>query len=102
MFGPRGNNSLGCGNIVGQRYRWILNDRDRVAVLPQDIIDTLPTISPLYMLSLIESRFRLRRSRVLLTASYSTVRPNSLVTTVATGVRAPFHCDEDNWMEAWS
>src|SRR6267142_1065725 len=38
-----GNNELGCGNIVGERYRRILNDSDSVAVLPQDVIDALPT-----------------------------------------------------------
>src|SRR6266550_7375460 len=37
------NDALGCGNIVGERYRRILNDRDRVTVLPQNVIDALPT-----------------------------------------------------------
>src|SRR6266850_459776 len=38
-----GNDTLGCRNIVGERDRRILNDRDRVAVLPQDIINSFPT-----------------------------------------------------------
>src|SRR3979490_1293929 len=37
------NNALGRSDIVGERYRRILNDRDSVAVLPQDVIDALPT-----------------------------------------------------------
>src|ERR1700686_3526702 len=37
------NNALGCGDIVGERYRRILNDLDRVAGPPQDVIDALPT-----------------------------------------------------------
>src|ERR1700682_5934421 len=37
------NNALSRSDIVGERCRRILNDRDRVAVLPQDVIDALPT-----------------------------------------------------------
>src|SRR6266446_6019802 len=37
------NNAFGYGDIIGERYRWILNDLDSVPVLPQDVIDALPT-----------------------------------------------------------
>src|ERR1700682_6292157 len=37
------NNALSRSDIVGERCRRILNDRDRVAVLPQNVIDALPT-----------------------------------------------------------
>src|SRR6266536_297263 len=37
------NNAFGYGDIIGERYRRILNDRDSVAVLPQNVIDALPT-----------------------------------------------------------
>src|SRR5713226_3745005 len=37
------NNAFGCGDIVGQRYRRILDDGDIVAVLLQYLIDALPT-----------------------------------------------------------
>ena len=39
----RSNNALRRGDIVGQRYRRILNDAHRVAVLRQDLIDAFPT-----------------------------------------------------------
>src|SRR6266545_894264 len=39
----RVNNAFGCGNVVCKRYRRILNDRDGVALLPQDVIDAFPT-----------------------------------------------------------
>src|SRR6266446_5367476 len=39
----RMNNAFGCGDIVGQRYRRILDDGDIVAVLLQYLIDALPT-----------------------------------------------------------
>ena len=37
------NNAFGYGDIIGERYRRILNDRNCVAVLPQNVIDALPT-----------------------------------------------------------
>src|SRR5450432_139513 len=37
------NNALGRSDIIGERCRRILNDCDRVAVLPQNVIYALPT-----------------------------------------------------------
>src|SRR6266705_2729831 len=37
------NNAFGYGDIIGERYRRILNDRNCVAVFSQDVIDALPT-----------------------------------------------------------
>src|SRR5438067_821210 len=36
------DNALGCGDILRERNGRILNDGDRVAVPPQDLIDALP------------------------------------------------------------
>jgi hypothetical protein len=39
----RADSALGYGDIVGQRYRRILNDGDVVAVLLQYLLHALPT-----------------------------------------------------------
>ncbi len=41
--GLRRKNSLRDGDVVTQRYRWILDDADLVAVFLQDVVDALPT-----------------------------------------------------------
>jgi len=39
----RGNDSPSCRDIIGQRYRRILNDGDIEAILPEYFVDTFPT-----------------------------------------------------------
>ena len=38
----RGKNALGCGDVVGQRCRRILDDTDGIAVFPEDLVNGLP------------------------------------------------------------
>ena len=39
----RRQNALGYGNIIRERYRWILDYADLVAVFLEDFIDFFPT-----------------------------------------------------------
>ena len=54
------NNALGCGDIVGQRYRRILDDGDIVAVFLQYPIDALPT-GPVHEATVDENDSHFRR-----------------------------------------
>jgi hypothetical protein len=38
-----GQNALGYGHIIRERYRWILNHADGVPVLLEDFVDFFPT-----------------------------------------------------------
>jgi hypothetical protein len=39
----RRQNTLGYGNIIRERYRWILDYADLIAVFFEDFIDVFPT-----------------------------------------------------------